>query len=175
MNDRFKNLGLNSSLTRSSDVALSPTERPDVVQSFYGDGDDVIVVSNHVNSGGGDGAEIIYALRNSDTLSKKIAKEFESAGQNVRKYYQKRLPSNPSKDYYYLLRDTPNNETIIVEYGFVDSTGDDVDLLKNSWEDLAEAVVKAVSEYAGVKYIPKSNDSYYIVQSGDTLFMGNNE
>lgn len=170
MNDRFKELGLNSSLTRSSDVTLSPRERPSIVQGFYGDGKDVIVVSNHVNSGGGDGAEIIYALRNSDTLSKKIAKEFENAGQNVRKYYQKRLPSNPSKDYYYLLRDTPNNETIIVEYGFVDSTGDDVDLLKNSWEDLAEAVVKAISEYAGVTYVPKNNDSYYVVKSGDSLW-----
>ena len=47
------------------------------------------------------------------------------AGQNVRKYYQRRLPSNPSKDYYYMLRETPNNESIIVEYGFVDSKGDD--------------------------------------------------
>lgn len=170
MNDRFKELGLNSVLTRDSDTTLSPSDRPKTVQNIYGSGNDVIVVSNHVNSGGGDGAEIIYALRNNDTLSKKIAKEFENAGQNVRKYYQRRLPSNPSKDYYYLLRDTPNNETIIVEYGFVDSTGNDVDLLKNSWEDLAEAVVKAVTEYAGGIYVPKSDSNYYKVQSGDSLW-----
>ena len=170
MNDRFQELGLNSALTRNLDVTLSPSDRPKTVQNIYGNGKDVIVVSNHVNSGGGDGAEIIYALRNNDTLSKKIAKEFENAGQNVRKYYQRRLPSNPSKDYYYLLRDTPNNETIIVEYGFVDSTGDDVDLLKNSWQDLAEAVVKAVTEYAGGTYVPKSDSNYYKVQSGDSLW-----
>lgn len=27
------------------------------------------------------------------------------------------------KDYYYIMRDTPNNETVIVEYGFADSDG----------------------------------------------------
>ena len=33
------------------------------------------------------------------------------------------------------MRDTPNNETVIVEYGFADSTGDDVSQLKNNWEE----------------------------------------
>ena len=121
-------------------------------------------------SGGGDGAEIIYALRNSDALSKRIASEIEKTGQNVRKYYQRRLPSNPAKDYYYILRDTPNNESIIVEYGFADSNGDDVDLIKNNWEELAEAVVKAIAEYIGVPYVPEGNGDYYIVQKGDTLW-----
>lgn len=60
MNDRFKELGLNSSLTRSSDVTLSPRERPSIVQGFYGDGKDVIVVSNHVNSGGAKGQSVTY-------------------------------------------------------------------------------------------------------------------
>lgn len=119
---------------------------------------------------GGDGAEIIYALRNSDALSRRIAKEFENTGQNVRKYYQRRLPSNPSKDYYYVLRDTPNNETIIIEYGFLDSTGDDVSQLKNNWEELAEAAVKAITEYVGGTYVPKNSNDYYTVKSGDTLW-----
>lgn len=118
---------------------------------------------------GGDGAEVIYALRNNDTLAKKIATEFENAGQNVRKYYQRRLPSNPAKDYYYLLRNTPNNETLLVEYGFADSTGDDVEQLKNDWETLAEAVVKALASYIGVPYSVKG-DNYYTVQKGDSLW-----
>ena len=123
-------------------------------------------------SPGGDGAEIIYALRNSDNLSRRIASEIEKTGQNVRKYYQRRLPSNPAKDYYYILRDTPNNESIIVEYGFVDSTGDDVSQLKNDWEELAEAVVKAIAEYIGVDYTFEGteNENYYKVKSGDTLW-----
>ncbi len=167
---RLDEMGIPNAMTRTSDVTLTPSERPKKVQSFYGDGSDVIVVSNHINAGGGDGAEIIYALRNNDTFAKKIAKEFENAGQNVRKYYQRRLPSNPAKDYYYIMRDTPNNETVIVEYGFADSDGDDVNQLKNNWENLAEAVTKAIVEYAGGKYIAPSDSNYYTVKSGDSLW-----
>ena len=171
MKDRFDELGIESEMTRTTDETLDPSVRPKKVQSFYGKGDDVVVISNHINSGGGDGAEIIYALRNSDNLSRLIAREFERSGQNVRKYYQRRLPSNPSKDYYYMLRETPNNETVIVEYGFVDSKGDDVSQLKNNWQNLAEAVVKAVSEYIGVPYNEQTNsENYYRVKSGDTLW-----
>ena len=170
MKKRFDDLGIDSSMTRTTDETLDANARPKRAQSFYGKGNDVILVSNHINAGGGDGAEIIYALRNSDALSKRIASEIEKTGQNVRKYYQRRLPSNPAKDYYYILRDTPNNESIIVEYGFADSNGDDVDLIKNNWEELAEAVVKAIAEYIGVSYVPEGSGDYYIVQKGDTLW-----
>lgn len=167
---RLDELGIENAMTRTSDELLDQSTRPKKAQSFFGKGNDVIVLSNHLNAGGGDGAEIIYALRNTDALSKLIAKELESSGQNVRKYYQRRLPSNPSKDYYYLLRDTPNNETLIVEYGFLDSTGDDVNLIKNNWEDLAEAVVKALANYIGVPYSLNEDSDYYVVKKGDSLW-----
>jgi len=170
MKKRFDDLGIESSMTRTTDESLDSTARPKRAQSFYGTGNDVILVSNHINAGGGDGAEVIYALRNSSGLSQKIASEIEKTGQNVRKYYQRRLPSNPAKDYYYILRDTPNNESIIVEYGFVDSSGDDVSQLKNNWEEMAEAVVKAIADYIGVPYTGEDNTNYYKVQSGDTLW-----
>ena len=170
IHNRLDEMGVPNKMTRTSDVTLTPSERPKKVQSFYGNGSDVIVVSNHINAGGGDGAEIIYALRNNDTFARKIANEFENAGQNVRKYYQRRLPSNPAKDYYYIMRDTPNNETVIVEYGFADSTGDDVSQLKNNWENLAEAVTKAIVEYAGGKYVAPAGSNYYTVKSGDSLW-----
>ena len=171
MYNKFRELGIPVVMTRVNDETLDPTERVNRILNAYGNSDDVIVISNHINAGGGDGAEVIYALRNSDNLSRRIASEIEKTGQNVRKYYQRRLPSNPSKDYYYILRDTPNNESIIVEYGFVDSTGDDVSQLKNDWQDLAEAVVKAVAEYIGVPYTGEVvNENYYKVKSGDTLW-----
>lgn len=170
IHNRLDEMGVPNKMTRTSDVTLTPSERPKKVQSFYGNGSDVIVVSNHINAGGGDGAEIIYALRNNDTFARKIANEFENAGQNVRKYYQRRLPSNPAKDYYYIMRDTPNNETVIVEYGFADSTGDDISQLKNNWEKLAEAVTKAIVEYAGGKYVAPIDSNYYTVKSGDSLW-----
>ena len=167
---RLDEMGIPNEMSRTGDVTLDSNNRPDKIQSFYGDGSDVIVVSNHINAGGGDGAEVIYALRNSDAFSARIARELETAGQNVRKYYQRRLPSNPAKDYYYIMRDTPNNETVIVEYGFADSTGDDVNQLKNNWEELAEAVTKAIVEYAGGVYQAPVGSNYYTVQSGDSLW-----
>ena len=52
----------------------------------------------------------------------------------------------------------------------MDSTGDDVSQIKNNWEEMAEAVVKAIAEYIGVPYVPEDNENYYRVQSGDTLW-----
>lgn len=83
--------------------------------------------------------------------------------------YQRRLPSNPSKDYYYIHRETGKTEPIIVEYGFLDSKGDDVNQLKNNYETYAEAVVKAITEYLNVPY-SKNKTDYYVVQKGDTLY-----
>lgn len=57
-----------------------------------------------------------------------------------------------------------------MEYGFADSTGDDVNQLKNNWEDLAEAVTKAIVEYAGGIYQAPANSNYYTVKSGDSLW-----
>ena len=170
MYDRFKELGIPVKLTRDTDITLSPKERTSKVQSFFGNGKDVIVISNHLNAGAGDGAEVIYALRNTSTLSKKILEEIEKEGQNVRKYYQLRLPSNPIKDYYFMHRDTPNNETVIVEYGFVDSTKDDVQQIKENYEKYAEAVVRAVTDYKGIKYKAPIGSDYYVVKKGDSLW-----
>lgn len=52
MYDRLKELGIKVSLTRDSDIALSPSQRTKKVSSFYGNGSDVIVISNHLNAGG---------------------------------------------------------------------------------------------------------------------------
>lgn len=172
ISERLNDLGIPNALVRSSDETLSPTDRTNRIKNIYGNGSDVITISNHINAGGGDGAEIIYGLRNSDAFSKILSNNFESAGQNVRKYYQRRLPSNPSKDYYFIIRDTANNESVLIEYGFADSIGDDVSQIKNNWQNLAESVVKSIAEYTGYSYIPKSNNSssYYIVVKGDTLY-----
>lgn len=167
---RLDELGVENTMTRTTDETLSPEDRVKRIKGAYGTGSDVVVVSNHINAGGGDGAEVIYALRNNDNLSKKITLELENAGQNVRKYYQRRLPSNPNLDYYFILRDTPNTEAIIVEYGFLDSSSDDVSQLKNNWQKYAEAVVKAIVNYIGVPYDSIIGDNLYIVKSGDTLW-----
>lgn len=170
MYNRFKELGVPVTLTRNSDETLDQKARVNRVLNAYGNTPDVIVISNHINAGGGDGAEVIYALRNNSTLSKTVLDEIEKEGQNVRKYYQQRLPSNPIKDYYFMHRDTPNAETIIVEYGFLDSNKDDVSELKNNYERYAEAVVRAVTNYKNIPYTSPIESDYYIVQKGDSLW-----
>ena len=169
MYDRFKALGVPVKMTRTSDVDLEPNDRPGVVLDKFGNGKDVVVISNHINAGGGEGAEVIYALRNSDKLASSILNELEKSGQVVRKYYQRRLPSDSSKDYYYIIRNTPNNETLIVEYGFLDNEAD-AKRLKSNYKKYAEAVVRAVTLYGGYKYIPVSGSNYYVVKKGDSLW-----
>ena len=67
------------------------------------------------------------------------------------------------------MRDTPNNETVIVEYGFADQE-EDANEIKNNWEKLAEAVTKAIVDYAGGKYIAPPDSNYYTVKQGDSLW-----
>lgn len=124
----------------------------------------------HRLSPGGDGAEVIYALRNSPTLSNLVLTELGKQGQNIRKAYQRKLTSNPSKDYYFMHRNTGDTESIIVEYGFLDSTKDDVSQIKNNWKNYAEAVVQAVLQYIGYTGGNVNKDNIYTVKKGDTLY-----
>lgn len=172
IHNRLDELGITNTLIRTTDETIEPNDRVERIVESYGSGSDVVVVSNHINAGGGEGAEIIYALRNNDTLSKKISNELENSGRVVRKYYQRRYPSDSSKDYYFIHRNTGNTEAIIVEYGFLDNATD-AELLKKYWKDYAEAVVKAIANYLGVTYVftgEMANENYYIVKSGDSLW-----
>ena len=167
MYEKFRSLGIPTYITRLDDSTLSPTERTKKILDAFGNDSNVIVISNHINSGGGDGAEVIYALRNTDKLSNLILNELEKSGQNVRKAYQRRLPSDPAKDYYFIHRDTGNTEPVIIEYGFLDSKGDDVNQLKNNYIKFADAVVTAVSNYIDLPY---ELGNVYIVKKGDSLY-----
>ena len=171
MYDRFKELGVPVAITRDSDTTLSPTDRVNTILNKFGNSSDVILISNHVNSGGGEGAEVIYALRNRDTLAKRILENIGATGQTIRKYYQRRLPSDTSKDYYFIHRNTGNLEPLIVEYGFIDNTKD-VEFLKENYKELAEAVISAVANYIGVPYKAPNGliTNTYVVQKGDTLY-----
>lgn len=172
MYDRFKELGVPVALTRDSDITLSPTERTSKILSEFGNNRDVIVISNHLNAGGGTGAEVIYALRNKDTLAKKILESLGAEGQTTRKYYQRRLPSDTSKDYYFIHRNTGNTEPVIVEYGFIDDKPENAEFLNENYQRLAEAVIRSVMDYKGLTYTPPEGyiSNTYVVQKGDSLY-----
>lgn len=169
MSNRFEELQIPVTLTRNSDETLTPEERVARILDAYGNRPDVVVISNHLNAGGGDGAEAIYALRNTDTLSRIIMEEIAKEGQNIRKWYQRRLPSDTSKDYYFIHRNTGVTEPVIVEYGFVDNLSD-AEQIKNNWQNYAEAVVRGVAIYKGIPYDIGIEKGVYVVQSGDSLW-----
>ena len=169
ISDRLNDLGVKNKLIRDSDVTIEPSDRTKLIKDAFGNSEDVLVISNHINAGGGEGAEFIYALRNNDKFSKILVNNFEDIGRNVRKYYQRRYPSDLDKDYYFIHRDTKNTEPVIIEYGFLDNE-DDADLLKKNWKSYAEAVVKSITEYIGVDYDSLDQQNVYIVKSGDTLW-----
>ena len=100
-----------------------------------------------------------------------MLKNIGNTGQNTRRIYQRRLPSNPNKDYYYILRNTANTEPLIIEYGFIDNN-DDLKFLKDNYKELAEAVIKSVLEYKNIPYKePETTmtDTYKVIK-GDTLY-----
>ena len=174
MYDRFKELGIPVKLTRVTDEYLPKTERVNRVNELYPNDQNIILISNHINAGGGEGAEIVYSLKNDSTLAQEILNNIGDAGQIKRKIYQRRLPENPNKDYYYILRETNVSEPLLIEYGFIDNIND-ANKLRNDLNDYAEAVVKAVVEYAGYTYAPpgespNQNNEIYIVKRGDTLY-----
>ncbi len=102
------------------------------------------------------------------------------AGQIKRKVYQRRLPENPNKDYYYIIRETDPRQSVLIEYGFIDNNND-LRKLQNNLLDYAEGVVKAVADYTNTPYVKpgqtlpnipdgEEQENIYVVQKGDTLW-----
>lgn len=171
MRDRFEELGIPVKLTRDTDETLSKNERVNRILNAFGNSNDVIVLSNHINAGGGDGAEIVYALRNDEALAKSVLNNIAREGQNIRSFYQRRLPSDPTKDYYFIHRETGKTQPLLIEYGFIDSPKDDIGQLQNNLTDYVEGVVKAVADYVGVPYsAPGVSANTYVVKRGDSLY-----
>ena len=55
IHNRLDQLGIENTMVRTTDETLEPSERVARIVKPYGSGDDVIVLSNHINAGGGDG------------------------------------------------------------------------------------------------------------------------
>ena len=54
MYDRLKELSIPVTMTRTTDETLNPTDRVNRILDAYGNNSNVIVVSNHINAGGGE-------------------------------------------------------------------------------------------------------------------------
>lgn len=164
--NRLREKGINVFLTRKSDVDLSVNGRINMIRNEFGDSDDVIVISNQLNHDDTNGIDVIYALRNTDVLAEQIVNFLSDDGFNINDFYQLRNPNDSSIDYEDIIRETADNETIIIRYGNVNNSSDAYDI-KNRWQEMAEAVVKAIVLYTGGEYV---DEGYYTVVSGDTLY-----
>lgn len=176
MYEQFRNRGIPVTLIRQTDETISPTERVNRILNAYGNNPNVVVISNHINAAssaykGAEGAEVIYALRNNDTLANNILQSLENAGQKVRTVYQRRLPSNTSQDYYFIHRNTGVTEPVIVEYGFIDNP-EDLSRIQNNYKSYVDAVVNAViATKMGTTIKPtEPTGNVYVVKSGDSLW-----
>ena len=153
---RFKDLGINVALTRDKDIALKPSERTNIVKRSNAK----YCISNHINAGGGEGAETIYSIYSNPTLANIILNALVGVGQIKRRAFTRTLPGDLQKDYYFMHRDTGKTETVIVEYGFADNTNDTKRLLEN-WKQYAESVVKAFCLHIGYIYTPVQKNEHW--------------
>ena len=103
-----------------------------------------IVISNQMNNS--QVSEIIYSLYYDNRLPLLINDELKTI-LNIAKYYQLRLPNDTSKDFYEIIRETPDAESIIIRYE---------NIANNLVEKIVELLFQALN-----KYITKSN--IYIV------------
>lgn len=160
LNDELKKEGVKTYMVRNGDDDIAISERIDMIEEGTPNSQDTIVITNSIGNTYG-GSEIIYSLANQSTLASFIANELESIGVKVNKYYQRRLPSDTTKDYHEIIRELGKREAIIIEYGDLSY---DEDLIKNNWQELSQAVINALNKYLG--FI----DVYYTVKKGDNLY-----
>lgn len=145
---RFETLGVPTALTRTADVNVDLDARAALVRSSGAR----LCISNHINAGGGVGAEVIVSLYSDKVLGTEILSALKEAGAGSRKVYSREHPTIKGKDYYAMQRKTGTVETVTIEYGFIDSA--DIKGLLENWRRYAEAVVRATCEYLDVQYTP---------------------
>ncbi len=162
---RFQELGIDSVLVRPNDTTLNPEDRIKKIIALGATPNDILI-SNHINNGGGSGGEVIYSIRGDNELPQLIANNLDLVGLPIRNVYTKTNPYG--KDYYFILRDSPALKSMIIEYGFADNEVDTKRLLYE-WPSLAESVVKSIADYAKVPYT-KPNKQTYVIKPNDSLY-----
>ncbi len=143
--------GYDVSVTRNTDETLTNSNRINRIISFYGDKNNVIVISNHLTDSG---IEIVYSLRDNNLLANSIASALEDRNISVEKVYQRRLPSNTSMDYNYLLRGLDNAKAVLLY--FTD---------ESNYQEYGDAIIEGIIDYTN-----GTSDNIYVVKSGDSLW-----
>lgn len=146
--ERFKELGLPTALVRETDETVDPATRARLVR----ESGEKHCISDHINAGGGTGAEIWVSIYSNRIWANLVAEELRAIGVYVRGIKTRTLPGRPDLDYLFMHRETGDVEVLLIEYGFIDSA--DATALVRDWRQRVEAVVKGTCRYLGVEYSP---------------------
>lgn len=114
-------------------------------------GPKTIVISNQLNNT--NTSEIIYSLYFDNTLPLLINDKLGNT-LNISKFYQLRLPEDTAKDYYEIIRETPEAESIIMWYENLDNS---------KVNQIVDKLYEAIKDYI-------FRENIYIVKSGDSLY-----
>lgn len=138
--DRFHSLGYQVIMTRYGDETLIPEDRLSRINSFNPD----YIISNHINAGGGEGAEVIHSVKQDGKLANKVLDGIVSKGQKRRRVFFKTLEKS-NRDFFFIHRQT-KGRALIVEYGFIDNENDRK-RIKNNLREYAESVVYSLDSF----------------------------
>ena len=87
MYNRLRELGIPTKLVRDNDEYLPKDERVRRIRNLYNNSPNTILVSNHMNAGNGEGAEVVYSLKNNSTLADLV---LDSIGADQRRRWARR-------------------------------------------------------------------------------------
>lgn len=139
----LENRGINVIITRDSDISLDENTRVNIVNNSNAD----IVISNHLNSGKGDGCEVFHSV--TDSRGKELATKISNNISNDLKIGNrgpKTRVNDKGNDYYFMIRRSKMT-ALIVEYLFMDRDSN-LQLLKNNYKHtvrkLAAAVISSI-------------------------------
>lgn len=152
---RAKELGLTVGITRSTDITMSLEEHALRVTASKAR----VCLCNHINAGGGYGAEVYHSLKHKAKLAQLIMAELKAAGAGVHggdgvhtKASAKYRNDDGSPKDFYRMHFTDQTETVIIEYGYIDNPKN-LKQLQAHWKAYAEASLKAVCFYLGKPYM----------------------
>ncbi len=156
LSEQLNDIGISNVLVRTIDKDMTDMERINFINQISSP--DSIILTNGL--GDENGIEIIYSLKNNDSLASRLANNLDENNFKVNKYYQRRNSSNTSKDYDSIIGDV-NGQSIIIRYGNIK---DNSDYLNNRINDLVMVIANTLKSYLGLA------DDYYIVKKGDNLY-----
>ena len=162
LQNKLNSLGITNYLIRNDDISLTNQERLNDINKLINNNDEVILITLEFIDTDESGAQIVYSLRDVDTLSRDISDNLENIGLSVLKFYQLRNPNNTSVDFYEIIREPSKSENIIISLGNPNNSVDR-NFLLNNINRIANSIADGINTYF-------TNANIYIVQRGDTLF-----